>query len=90
MHINICSWYRVDYIKENREFFNQDILTMEDRYQGNVTIKILDDYCRRITSFIKYLKYNKIIEIINDYYNINYVHFFKLNTLNTLKYTKYY
>ena len=35
----------VKYSEEQGECFNQYILTMEDRYQGNVTIYILDDYC---------------------------------------------
>ena len=35
----------VDNNEENGECFNQDILTIEDRYQGKVIINILDDYC---------------------------------------------
>ena len=35
----------VEYSEEQGECFNQDILTMEDSYQANVTINILDDYC---------------------------------------------
>ena len=35
----------VDYSEEQGGCFNQDIFTIEDRYQENVTINILDDYC---------------------------------------------
>ena len=44
-HLDYFSDNFVDYSEENGECFNQDILTMEDRYQGKVTINILDDYC---------------------------------------------
>ena len=47
-----------DYSEEHYACFNQDILSMEDRYQRNVTIKILDDYCWSLKKDIKYLKYN--------------------------------
>ena len=46
----------VDYSEERGYCFNQDILTMEDRYQGNVTIKILDDYCWSLKKQYKRLK----------------------------------
>ena len=35
----------VDYSEEQGGCFNQDILIIEYRYQENVTINILDDYC---------------------------------------------
>ena len=46
----------VDYREEQVGRFNQDILIMEDRTLGNVTINILDDYCLSLKRDIKYLK----------------------------------
>ena len=34
-----------DYSEEHGERFHQDIATMKNRYQGSITINILDDYC---------------------------------------------
>ena len=42
-HLYYFPWNCIDYSEEQWEYFNQDILTMENRYQGNVTINILDD-----------------------------------------------
>ena len=46
----------VDYNEEQVECFNQDILIMEDRYQGNVTINILYDYCCSLNKGYKILQ----------------------------------
>ena len=35
----------VDYSVEQRGYFPQDIATIEDRYQGNVTVNIIDGHC---------------------------------------------
>ena len=63
-HLEYFPYNRVDYSEKQKEFFNQDILTMEDIYQGNVLINILDNYCWSLKNYIKYLKGNQIIEII--------------------------
>ena len=44
-HLYYFSNNFVDYCEEQGGCFNQDILTIEDRYQENVTINILDDDC---------------------------------------------
>ena len=44
-HLDYFSDDFVDYSEEQGGCFNQDILTIEDRYQENVNINILDDYC---------------------------------------------
>ena len=44
-HLDYFSDNFVDYSEEQGGCFNRDILTIEDRYQENVTINILDDYC---------------------------------------------
>ena len=49
----------LDYSEELGKCFNQDILTIEDRYQGNVTINILDDYCWSLHKCYKILKIEK-------------------------------
>ena len=43
-HLDYFPYNRVDYSEKRGGFFNQVILTMEDRYQRNVTINILDGY----------------------------------------------
>ena len=56
-----------------------EYLTMEDRYQGNVTIKILDDYCCSLRKGYKILKIepnHRNNLLINEYYIINYVHYY--------------
>ena len=54
-HLNYFPDNRVDYSEELGEFFNQDISTVhciEDRYNGNVIINIIDDYCWSLKSDI--------------------------------------
>ena len=42
-HLDYFPYNCIDYSEEQGECFNQDIMTMEDRYQGNVTSNILYD-----------------------------------------------
>ena len=42
-----------DYSEEQGERFHQDISTIEERYQGNITINILTDYCWSLKRDIK-------------------------------------
>ena len=44
-HLDYFSDNFVDYSEEQVGCFNQDIFTIEDIYEGNVTINILDNYC---------------------------------------------
>ena len=44
-HLDYFSDNFVDYREEQGGCFNQDILTIEDRYQEIVTINFLDYYC---------------------------------------------
>ena len=41
VHLDYFSDNYVDYSEEQGECFNQDILTIEDKYQGNVTIETI-------------------------------------------------